>query len=214
MGEPYFKAKEKHVKENQIGNFEVEVSNIIDFKAFYVLMHDYLSGEDWIDLEEGKDQFETYHEEKTNKDGAKNWLIWWRLKKYPKQDGVSVNGKSEKLFRYIMKLDIIAQNCKAQDVTINGKQYSGLSGTYKVKVETYLQYDIKGSLANDNIINKYFREMFDKKLYKPYIKDQKGLLFKETYDFHERIKQFLGAKTLGNTAPGDIRKSKVAPRGF
>src|SRR3989338_3147597 len=79
---PKFKIpKEEEVK---LPELRVKFKDIFDLKEFYTALREYLNDNDWKDIEDHDEHWESQYGEHVRQGGVKEMWIWWRLHKVPK----------------------------------------------------------------------------------------------------------------------------------
>src|SRR3989339_1305725 len=59
----------------------IKYKDVLDFKAFYEALHEWLLENDWKDVEDKLDHWETYYGERVDRNGSKEiWILWRPVK--------------------------------------------------------------------------------------------------------------------------------------
>ncbi len=167
----------KDISEGAIlaANFRIKFKDIFNLKGLYIAMHEWLSEYDWssvgfdskgkVEIEDGKDQYETLYLERVSPNGAKEMYWFWRLQKIP---------TSNSYYKYHLDIDYHPLYIFPTEVVRDGKKLKAHKGEVEAKIWAYIEFDYKGEWSKHPIL-KYFNKMFPKRIFK-----------KDLYTFHKK----------------------------
>lgn len=162
---------------------KVKYKDIFDMKAFYEALHEWMQEHEWKDQEDGFDHWETYYGERVSEGGAKEmWIQWRAFKPAP----------GAKLTYYLdFNFHIIALVKK--DVVKEGRKMSVNMGEINLDIKAFIEQNYIDELES-NVLLKYFKELFVRRIYHKTINQRKKELYQETYALQNFIKQWFKMK--------------------
>jgi hypothetical protein len=166
----------------------IKYKDILDLKAFYESLHEWLLEHEWYDPEEGNspatDHWESYYGEKVAQGGSKELWIQWRVKKDP-PDGAKLT--------YYLDFNWHGIALMKTDVVKEGIKMSVDKGEIEITIQAYMEENYKSDLDRVTFL-KPFREWIAQRLYSETVDQRKKELYQETYELQNWMKQWLKLK--------------------
>lgn len=162
----------------------VKYKDIFDMKAFYTDLREYLLEMKWQDHHEGLDHWEIYYGERVDQSKAKEIWIHWRIKKKP--DGLPK-------ITYYQDLEFHVLGLTDAEVIRDGMKLKANKGEMELKIWAYLIQDYISEFEKHWFL-KEFSQLFQKRIYRREIEQQKKQLYQEVYALQNFIKQWLKMK--------------------
>lgn len=162
---------------------KIKYKDIFELKEFYEMFHDWLMDNDWRDLEENSDHWETHYAERTSAGGAKELWIWWRLSKPVRY---------APYLRYYLDIDFHGLGIVQVEIVKEGQ---------KMKVQkAELEMKIKGSIEllytskfKESAVLRHLERIFTKRIYTVKSEREKEL-YQELHVLANFIKQWFKLK--------------------
>ena len=167
-----------------IPQFRVKYKDIFDMKQLYDDLHLYLEEKGWTDIDDGLDHYETSYLEKVDMSGGKEIWIKWRPQRIP-------NGNP--YYRYWLDISFHCINLQSAEVVKDGKKLKVHKGEVEIGVRAVIELDVGGKWSKHWLLNN-FQKLFREKIYGPAVDDHKKELYRESYEFHNIIKQWFKLK--------------------
>ena len=166
-----------------VAKFEIEYEETFHFKNLYKLIYEWLGVEGYRAADGGEPEYLYF--ERVNMNGTKEYHIWWRAVKVPKDNTY---------YRYFLKIDYQVLNMKSAEVMHQGQKLKTDKGDLIMRVDAWLQLDYKNKWK-DHFLLKIIDPWFRKRIYKNKIELLKVDFYKAAYRLNNTIKQYLRLKT-------------------
>jgi len=161
--------------------FRFKYKDIFGLKSFYTMLHEWINTHDWHDVD-GKDHYEDFYLEKVEPGDFKEIHIWWR----PQKEGTS-------FYRYKMLVDFKCLYLKQTEIMYKGKKLKADKGEVEMKVWSFIELDYEKKWREHPIL-KNFYDIYVKRILWSELLRQKLLLYRETYEMQNWMKNFLQMK--------------------
>jgi hypothetical protein len=167
----------------------VKYKDIFDLKEFYDAFHEYLLENEWMAYEKGPDdvigdeRFETYYDERINKEGMKELRMWWRLKK---------KAPAAQYLTYYLDVTYKCLAIVNTEVVRNGHKLKMQKGEIEVAIDGYIDQEWKREFKKS--ILREISLLFKKRIYKKTFQQRKKELYQEAYAMNNFIKQWFKLK--------------------
>jgi len=173
---------------DEVKKTEIEVVTDIDFKDFYVRLHDFIKSLDYEDIDGDNTNWEQKFVGYEYPNGNIQYIIWWRMMKQP-----------HPLFLSLLKINLELRNATKREINLNGRRVKTDYGELNIRMSAYLFTDPEYKLRN-SFIGKYF-PIFYKHHYKKQREYYEDLLKYEEFErIQEFIKKFLNVYSLKKEA--------------
>ncbi len=181
-----------------IPEFRIKYKDVFHLKNLYVMIHEYLTEEGYLDKDqsqnnqEGHRYTETLYMEKfvqkgINLGGKEMW-VWWRTVKAPET-------KYSGYYRYLLDFDFHVVYMKDEEIVHQGKKMKIQNGEIEFFIRPKIELDYKGEWANHWLL-KHFHRLYYERLIKYEFEKREKELWREAYRFQAKIKQFLNLRTF------------------
>lgn len=162
----------------------VKYKDIFDLKTFYDDFHEYLMEHDWADVDNGQEHWETYYDERINKDGLKELRIFWRCwKKAPNSTYLS----------YYLDLSWKCLAIVSTEIVLNGQKFKVNKGEVEITVSAFIDKEYEKEFAKSKILGQV-KKLFTKRIYKKILKTREKELYQEVYAMFNWLKQYFKLK--------------------
>ena len=183
---------------SNIPEFKVKYSDVFHIKNLYVMLHEYLAEEGFLDEDqitgtgEGHRYAETLYLEKhiqkgLHRGGMEMW-VWWRTIKLPET-------KYSSYFRYRLDFDFHVMYMVPHKIMHQGKEVNLNKGEIEFHIRPVVEADYKGEWKNHWFL-KHFLDLYNKRIVSQEIEKREKELWREAYKFQAKIKQFLNLRTF------------------
>jgi len=179
---PKFKIpKEEEVK---LPELRVKFKDIFDLKEFYTALREYLNDNDWKDIEDRDEHWESQYGEHVRQGGVKEMWIWWRLHKVP---------KNQSYITYYLDFDWHNLGIQETEIIREGLKLKVHKGEVEIYIKPYMQLNFVGEF-NKHAILKHFTKLFKSRIYHSQYEKKKKELYQETYALQNFMKQWFKFK--------------------
>lgn len=139
--------KELH-QTKKLDTLTIIYKDIFNFKNLYEMMHEYLTEEGFVDDNgDGKDSFEVFYWERRKPGtGAKDYNIWWRLKK-----DVSA------WWQYRVNVDFLGLHIDNTEVMHEGKKVKLQNGELDLFITPFIVLDPKKRWQKGTMFDSFIR---------------------------------------------------------
>ena len=162
----------------------VKYKDVLDFKAFYEALREWLLENDWKDSFGDLDHWETYYGERIDRNGAKEIWIQWRPMK---------NAKDSKYLNYYLDFNFHCLGMTKVEVVKDGQKVKVDKGEMELIIKAFIEkgYDKE---FEKNALLKPLLKIFQKRIYQQKFEERKKELHQETYALQNFIKHWLKLK--------------------
>ena len=184
---------------SEIPEFRVKFRDIFHLKNLYVMMHEYLVEEGFLDEDqtqrtlEGHKYVEIFYMEKfmqprvAMRHGREVW-IWWRTIKQPET-------KYSGYFRYKLDFDIHVNYLRDIEVMHQGKKMRANWGEIEIFIRPAVEADYRGTWENHWFF-RHFLKLYNTRILSQEFDKREKELWREAYRFQGRVKQFLNMRNF------------------
>jgi hypothetical protein len=172
--------------------FRFKYKDIFDLKGFYEMLHEWLNSRDWKDREK-KDHYEDYYLEKIDPGDFREIHIWWRPEKV---------SESTKFYKWKMRIDYKILAMKSTEIMYQGHKLKVDKGEIEMKIWSFLEL-VGYKEWNKNPFLKNMFQIFIRRIIEPDLMKQKLLLYRETYEMQNAMKNYLQMKLFLPTVFGE-----------
>jgi len=169
----------------EVAWFEIEHEDVFHMKELYKLVHDWFTLNGFKDLDDGKENFETYYFQRDLPSGNSEHHIWWRTHNIP---------KGNNYYKYYLKLDYQTLNMGKGEAMKKGVKMKTNLGDVVFRVRAFVMLDYKKEWRNHSILS-LFDNFFIKRLYKKHIDFLREDLWIKVYGLNDVIKDYMKLKT-------------------
>lgn len=188
----------------EVAAFEVEVENLHNFKELYKRIYDWLTFEDYLNIQFDEPEFyETLYWEKHHPENMEHH-IWWRAWKLPLKD------EHNKYFKYFFKINYHTLRIKKAEVMHKGKKWSTHDSDTVLRIKAYLILDDREWKSGKGLFGGFIQAIqprFRKWFYKDKIWFHREFLYKKAFELQNVIKEYL-AERVSQQLPPNIYKEK------
>jgi len=182
----------------KIPEFRIKYKDVFHLKNLYVMMHEYLTEEGFLDTDQAQNNqdghryAETLYMDKNVQkglhQGGKELWLWWRTIKQPET-------KYSGYFRYHLDFDLHIVYLKDQEVVHQGRKMKIQSGEIEIFIRPKIVADYREEWK-DHWLMKHFHKLYFSRIVKYEFEKREKQLWRESYRFHAKIKQFLSMRTF------------------
>jgi len=163
--------------------FRFKYKDVFSLKNFYVMLHEWLNSKDWHDREK-RDHYEDLYFEKVEPGDFREIHVWWRPEK---------SSASTKFYKWKMRINFKVLYLKATEIMYKGKKIKVDKGEIEMKIWSFLELDPERKWRDHSILSHFFN-MYVKRIFESELTKQKLLLYRETYEMQNWMKNFLQMK--------------------
>lgn len=182
----------------QVPEFRIKYKDVFHLKNLYVMIHEYLVEEGFLDKDqtasndEGHRYAETLYMEKFIQKGihagGKEMWVWWRTIKQPET-------KYSGYYRYLLDFDFHVVYMRDEEIVHHGKKMKIQWGEIEFFIRPKIEADYKGEWERHWLL-KHFHKLYYGRLIKYEFEKREKELWREAYRFQGKIKQFLNLRTF------------------
>lgn len=188
----------------EVAKFEIEIEGLHNFKELYKRINDWLTFEDYMNVQNDKHEFyETLYWEKQYA-AHKEYQIWWRAYKRPLKD------ESSDYFYYFFKINYHTIRIKPAEVMHKGKKWATNESDTVMRISAYLIINDKKWEDKDALFGNFLRAIrprYRAWFYKEKIWFHREYLYRKAFELQNVIKEHLGER-LSQELPPNIYKEK------
>ena len=163
--------------------FRFKYKDVFSMKNFYTMLHEWLNSKEWHDPEK-KDHYEDLYFEKVEPGDFREIHVWWRPEK---------SSASTKFYKWKMRINFKALYLKTTEIMYKGKKIKVDKGEIEMKIWSFLELDPEKKWRNHPILKHLFN-IYIKRIFESELMKQKLLLYRETYEMQNWMKNFLQMK--------------------
>jgi hypothetical protein len=171
----------------ETARFRVKWKDIFNVKEFYRGMHEWGHENDWHDMEDHLDHYETLYFEKVGLYGDKEIWLRWRWQKQPNENSY---------YKYHMDLDFHFLYLVPTEVVREGKKFK--KDVYKGEVEVWvtalIELDHEGKWSKHPFLRYFNKVLPERIMRKDLYEEHKRELYREAYLLQNFIKKWLKLK--------------------
>lgn len=194
--------KPKYVEElpgfDKIREFKVKYNDVFHLKNFYVMFHEYLIEEGFLDADQTQNPMlghcfvevlylEKYIQKGLHRGGKEMW-VWWRTIKMPE-------GKYSGYIRYRLDFDFHVVYMVDLEVMHMGKKMKINKGEMEVMIRPRVEVDYRGEWEKHWLL-KHYQDFYLRRVLKQELEKRQKDIWREAYRFQGKIKNFLGMRTF------------------
>lgn len=161
--------------------FRIKYKDIFSLKNFYVKLHEWINSKEWHDSE-GKDHYEDLYLEKVEPGDFKEIQVWWRPEK-----------KGTDFYKFKMRVNFKALYLKQTEIMYKGKKLKVDKGEIEMKIWSFVELHGYQKWKKHPIL-KHFFDIYVKRIFTSELIRQKLILYRETYEMQNYMKNFLQMK--------------------
>lgn len=183
---------------SHIPEFKVKYKDVFHLKNLYVMIHEYLTEEGFLDADqvqsaaEGHIATEVLYMEKFIQKaihaGGKEMWVWWRTFKKP-------HTKYSGFFRFHLDFDFHVVYMQDLEVMHQGKKMKINKGEIEFFIRPRIIADYDNKWKNHWFL-KYFRNIYINRIMHFEIERKEKELWREAYRFQGKLKRFLNMRTF------------------
>ena len=172
--------------------FKVKYKDVFHLKNLYVMMHEYLQEEQFLDLDGDHAYIETLYLEKFCQkglhSGGKEMWVYWRTYKKPET-------KYSGYFRYNLEIDFHMVYMRDQEVMHQGKKMKIQWGEIEIFFRPKIEVDYTGKWREHWLLKNFHKLYYQRVLNHEFDKREKEL-WREAYKLQGKVKNFLNLRTF------------------
>ncbi len=173
------------LEQRRVTRLRIKVKDVYNLNDLVKNMEEWLKENDYVD-DEGNQEYETLYTHALRSGGTflDAWL-WWRAVKYPR-------GTTEKtaFVRYRLQIDMHFLGDAGQvEVMSKGKKVKMNKGEMEITITPILEFDFRNEWKKDTFLGS-IETLFKHRLYRKELTNHQTLFLRETYRFHDMLKQF------------------------
>ncbi len=160
----------------------IKYKDIIDLKAFYESLHEWLLEHDWHDGQKA-DYWETYYGERITQGNLRELWIQWRLQK----------DASGAPLRYYLDFNWHGIAITNAEVVKEGRKINVNKGEIEIIIKAFIEENYKEMMDKSPLL-KPIKQIFSKRVYKNMVDQHRKELYQETYELQNWMKQWMKLK--------------------
>ncbi|MBS3097643.1 hypothetical protein J4209_02500 [Candidatus Woesearchaeota archaeon] len=181
----------------ELPEIKVKYKDVFHLKNLYVMMHEYLVEENFLD----EDQNQTYNGhrfietlylenfcQKGLHAGGKEMWIYWRAIKRPE-------GKLSGYYRYLLDIDFHGVYIRDQEVIHQGKKMKVQFGELEIFFRPKIEADYRNEWEKHWLL-KHFMKLYDTRVLSQEFEKREKELWRDVYKLQGKIKRFLNMRTF------------------
>ncbi|MFC1769313.1 hypothetical protein ACFLZX_06145 [Nanoarchaeota archaeon] len=170
-----------------IPEFRVKYKDVFHMKNLYVMLHEYLLDEGFVDTTGDHNEIEKLYMEKTIQKGihggGKEMWIWWRLIKKPE-------GKYSGFFRHHLDIDFHLMYGKDTELLHQGKKIKANSGELEIFFRPWIEADSQGKWHGHWFL-KHALPLYIERIMSHDLDKREKELWREAYRVQGQVKKYL-----------------------
>ncbi|HLC65713.1 MAG TPA: hypothetical protein VJI46_06350 [Candidatus Nanoarchaeia archaeon] len=174
-------------KIRSIPEFRVKYKDIYHMRNLYVMLHEYLLEEGFLDTKGDHEEIEKLYMEKMVQKGlhrgGKEMWIWWRLLKKPE-------GKYSGYFLNHLDIDFHMMYTQDTEIVHQGKKLKVQMGEIDMLFRPWIEADWQGKWK-DHWLLKHFKHLYNERIMVAELDKREKELWRESYRVQGQVKKFL-----------------------
>ena len=182
----------------EIPSFKVKYKDVFHLKNLYVMIHEYLAEEGFLDEDQesstltGHKYTETLYMEKFIQKGVhlggKEMWVYWRTFKMPET-------KYSGYMRYLLDFDFHVMYMKDMEIMHQGKKMKIQDGEIEFFIRPKIEVDYRGGWRKHWLL-KHLLKIYNGRILHHEFEKREKELWREAYRFQGKIKNFLNLRTF------------------
>ena len=184
-----------------IPEFKIKYKDVFHLKNLYVMIHEYLAEEGFLDNDQGSGNQEAHRYAETlymekfvqkgiNLGGKEMW-VYWRVKK-----DFGAAGRQNTYFKEFLEIDMHMAYVENVEIVHQGRKMTAQKAEIEMFFRPYINGDMGGSWGKHPLL-KHFKHIYEERIMRVEIEKKEKDLWREAYRIQARAKQFLELRQQG-----------------
>ncbi len=183
-----------------VPEFRVKYSDVFHLKNLYVMMHEYLTDENWYGAGGPKEQpssshadieklyMERFHQKALHKGGKELW-VWWRLRKNPYL-------KYQGYYTFHMDVDFHVMYLQDIEIMHQGKKLKVNKGELELFFRPKIVRTADAEKWSSHWLLKHFQDIYEERIIDAELVKLEKELWREAYRFQGVVKSYLNLRNF------------------